>query len=155
MIFDTIDNLEYYSILHPAFADAADFIRENDLSMISEGRYELPGGAYVSVDSYMTREAGECMMECHRKYIDIQMVASGMEIIETCSVKQCSSENYNEKKDFQKLEGPADALLVMSPGYFAVFFPGDAHRPQIQADDESEKVKKIVFKLPVSEMPED
>ena len=150
MILDTISNLKSYISCHPDFGDVISFIDKTDLQSLSEGKHLVNhSGTFVSVNEYEPKLESDCFIECHRKYIDIQMITKGEEFIGYCPVSDCSAEHYNEDADLQKLSGTV-SYISMQLGTFAIFFPHDGHMPCIRKDGKSATVKKIVFKIPVS-----
>ena len=149
MIFDSLENLSLYGGLHPGFADVHEFISKTDLDKLANGKHPINEyGAYASVNEYATKSIEECFIECHRKYIDIQIIAWGEEKIGVTCKKLCVEQPYDAEKDLQILTGRADYVTLL-PGVFAVFFPQDAHEPGVISGREAVTVKKIVFKLPV------
>lgn len=149
MIFDSLDNLKYYSCLDHGFSAAASFMENNRLEDLPDGKYEAGSGVYAMVSTYNTKQLKDCFIECHRRYTDIQIVISGKEMTGFCSIHECSEKSpYREEQDFQELDGKPD-FLELKRGYFAVFFPHDGHMPQAAVDELSGTVRKIVFKLPV------
>ncbi len=126
---------------------ALQYIKKLD-GTIECGKYDLEDGAYFNVDEYFTKEIG--LPEVHRKYIDLQYILSGEEIIYVANIKDCvNSKGYSEERDIEFFENANNTSeLVMKKGDWAVFYPDDAHVPQIILN-ESTKVKKIVVKIPV------
>lgn len=122
-------------------------IKTLDIS-IKCGRYELEDGAYFNVDEYSTKEHG--LPEVHRNYIDLQYILDGEEIIYVANISDCAgSTGYSQERDIEFYETSKNSReLVMKKGDWAVFYPDDAHTPQIMLN-ESSKVKKIVVKIPV------
>ncbi|MBL7075848.1 MAG: YhcH/YjgK/YiaL family protein [Kiritimatiellae bacterium] len=116
-----------------------------------EGRYTLDGDAmYAVVDSYETRTPESARPEAHRDYIDIQVVLAGHEQIAWWSTPGLEVvKPYDPEKDIVFFDRPdvTGATLDMIPGRFAVFFPGDAHMPCLQADAGPTPVKKVVIKI--------
>jgi YhcH/YjgK/YiaL family protein len=149
MIFDSIKNFGKYLPLHPQFKDVHDFINKNDLAAVADGRHEVNGlGAFVLVKEYLTKDISEAFLECHRKFIDIQLVAKGTERIGVCCKDGCREFPYDMEKDLQKLEGEMD-FIKLNPNSFTIFFPHDGHMPELNQSDSQINVKKIVFKVPV------
>jgi YhcH/YjgK/YiaL family protein len=149
MIYDTLDNFKFYSGLHPSFSDIQLYLEKTDLSRLDNGRHSVnESGAYASVNEYMTKTLDECFIECHQKYIDIQIIVYGDEKIGVASTKHCIGQPYDQDKDLQKLSGDVDFIKLI-PGMFMVFFPHDAHEPNVISGVEPVRVKKIVFKVPV------
>ena len=126
---------------------ALNYIKKLD-SEIAIGRYNLDDGVYFAVDKYLTKQHG--LSEVHRKYIDLQFILEGEEIIYVTSINDCSeSLGYNEEKDIEFFQNSSNLReLIMKKGDWTVFYPDDAHIPQIMLNEIS-KVKKIVVKIPV------
>lgn len=124
------------------------FLREENLCGLEKGRYELDGIlAYVLVDEYMPRKEEDSRFEAHRKYADIQYVASGQEFIGITPLGNTRvTVAYSEEKDIVFLAADGNNLRPASPDRFFILFPGDAHMPCIQSEKDT-KVKKIVIKI--------
>ncbi len=150
MIFDSLDKLPLYEGVAHGFSDIGKFLAKTDLSQLPVGKHPINDqGAYASVNEYLTKTVEESFIECHRKYIDVQIIAHGKEKIGVTHTRNCSELPYDETKDLQKLEGTVDFITLL-PDFFAVFFPHDAHEPGVRCDTDAVSVKKIVFKIPVS-----
>lgn len=151
MIYDSLNNFGSYLCLHPHFADALTFLKVHgaDLSALIPGSYDInSSGAFASISDYDSKPESEGFLEYHRKFIDIQIIIQGREKIGIARKDQCSDQGYSEGKDLGKLEGSSD-FITMDRTCFAIFFPEDAHMPQISCSGQREKVKKVVFKIPV------
>jgi YhcH/YjgK/YiaL family protein len=148
MILDTLINAAIYTELHPLFIEGFRFIREQAASA-SAGRYELSGGAYVLVQQYDTKPLAGARFEAHRRFIDIQYIASGAELIYYANLEALQADDYQPEKDYQGLDGSGSAL-AMRAGDFAIFFPQDAHLPARMTAAGPEPVKKVVVKIPVA-----
>ena len=149
MIFDSISDFKYYQNLHPLFRPVAKFLDEHPLQEFPIGKHELGNGIYFSVSEYLTKERQRGFIECHQKYIDIQLVTRGSEKIGICHKNDCTAGSYDADKDYQKLKGTV-SWLILRPGYFMIFFPQDGHMPQIHTARKQELVRKIVFKVPIA-----
>jgi len=145
MIIDNFDNAEKYFPLHKDFKLVFDFLKEHDLSKIECGRHELRGSeVYFNLQEYETKPLQK--LEAHKKYIDIQVVASGEEYMGYTNIDNTSvSEDYNEEKDVMFLKGDVDKLLATNKN-FLIFYPEDAHMPAL-AVNEPKHVKKAIFKI--------
>ncbi|MGM9739920.1 MAG: YhcH/YjgK/YiaL family protein [Candidatus Cryptobacteroides sp.] len=146
--------LEYKS--NKADWDAAlEFIGRNDLATLPAGIHEIPGtGAFVNVIDYETRFEGD--YEYHRKYIDVQYIVSGGE---KCNVLPLTDltvnlEDYKENDDYGMMNGPAEGAkiqeIILKQGMVGIYFPFDAHMPSMAVGDVSEKSRKVVVKIPVT-----
>jgi YhcH/YjgK/YiaL family protein len=149
MIFDHLANFKNYSSLFLHFREIAEFLAIKNIRFLNIGKHELADhGAFALVSEYFTKPETEHFIECHQKYVDIQIVVSGIEAISFCNKSNCKELPYNSEKDFQKLEGKLN-FVTMEPGMFAVFFPADGHMPGLHFNNTPQKVKKIVIKVPV------
>jgi biofilm protein TabA len=113
------------------------------------GIFELRGrDMYVYVHGYDTLPAEECRFESHKRYIDLQYCITGGERIAWELIHSLSPDDgYNQDKDFQFYKPHKTSnILTLTPGYFAVFYPEDAHRPK-QSDGINQSVWKLVVKL--------
>lgn len=118
MIFDTIANAERYASLHPLFPKAFDFIRNTDLLALAPGRYPIVGeDLFVIVEQAPGRTREVAKLECHRKYIDIQLVLEGMDEMGWKALADCKNpvSEFKTEKDIQFLK-------MQRP-------PGSPHRP--------------------------
>lgn len=151
MIYDSLNNFGMYLCLHPHFADARAFLKEHeaDLQTLAPGSYDINNsGAFALISAYESKPVCEGFLEYHRKFIDIQIIIAGREKIGIAHKDKCRDQEYLKEKDMGKLNGTAD-FIAMDTTNFAIFFPQDAHMPQISCSDKRESVKKIVFKIPV------
>ncbi len=151
MIYDSLEQFNEYLSLHTQFQDVQAFLTEEPLASRADGLYEINDcGAFCVVEDYDTQTFDDCFIECHRKYIDVQVVISGMERMGICHKVNCASDvSYDEEKDFEKLKG-ALSFIDFTVGSFFVFFPEDAHMPKVKCGDKIDTVRKVVFKIPVS-----
>ena len=151
MIYDSLHNFSMYLCLHPHFADVLAFLKdhEGNLPALMPGSYDInSSGAFASISEYESKPQSEGFLEYHRKFIDIQIVIAGAEKIGIAQKNNCKDQEYLEERDLGKLEGLAD-FIVMDSTNFAIFYPQDAHMPQISCSEKREKVKKMVFKIPL------
>ena len=131
-----------------------DYIKTTDFSRMEDGKYPIEGGAILNLSSYETKNPEDKKAEAHKKYIDIQYVVSGQEMIGVSSENPGNEllQDYNEEKDctfYKKIAN--EHFLAMRQGMFAVFFPGDIHRPGCILHEKSD-VRKVVIKVPVNKI---
>ncbi len=124
------------------------FLKNHDLKTLPLGKQELDGDSlFVSVDEYMTKEKSDTRYESHRKYIDIQYIIEGEEVMGLSTLDKLEeTEPYNAEKDIAFYRYDGGEYITATPKNFVVFFPEDAHRPLIKANEIS-KAKKIVVKI--------
>jgi YhcH/YjgK/YiaL family protein len=115
------------------------------------GRHDIDGDSvYALVQQYQTRPAAG-MPEAHRRYIDIQFIARGREVIHWTPLAACSEVAlpYDAEKDAGFFAAPSTMVPVrLTAGQFTIFFPDDAHAP-CSAWDGPEDVLKVVVKVAV------
>jgi len=101
MIVDKTDNLKLYSNLGSKFQKAFSFITDPELMLLDNGKYEIDGdNAFALVSEYKTKDELDGKLEAHRKYIDIQFLAKGTELIGYAPFyRQKVITEYNEEKD--------------------------------------------------------
>jgi len=150
MIADVLKNRQIYAAISPRIKIALEYIAKTDFSAMEPGRYELDGSnLFVLVQAYdsIPREQGK--WECHRKYIDIQYIAEGVEQIGVNNIdKMQVTTEYNPEKDIAFLGGDGD-YVTLSKGAYGIFFPEDAHMPKIAVNNIPAKVIKVVVKIKV------
>jgi len=130
---------------------AFSFLKNSDLQGLELKRYDIEGDdLYAPVSEYLTKNEEDARYEAHRKYIDIQYVIIGKELIGVAPLSQKKEilEPFDSTKDieFFTVTGGVDHLAL--PDRFFIFFPGDAHRPGLK-DGENSPVRKIVVKVKV------
>lgn len=76
------------------------YVRENG-AVLADGKTFLNGDKlYVSIQSYKTKARGDCKYEAHRRYIDIQYIIEGREIIAVTDAAGLRERApYSEEKD--------------------------------------------------------
>lgn len=150
----SIDAQEFYrqyKAHKPYWDKAFAFLKQHDLRSLSNGRHEIDGeNVYASVTENPSRDFDSTQWESHRKYIDIQYVIDGKELIGANAVaKSRVIKPYDEKKDVANYAAEGK-LYTATPETFFIFFPSDAHRPNITPGGHK-PVKKIVIKVRAAE----
>jgi len=146
MILDTLQNSKKYASLHPLFAQAFDFLRENNLKTLPIGKIELDGkNLFLMVQEVTGKTEADARMETHNNYIDIQVPIDATETIgfTPATHLQHVTQPYDAEKDITFFADKAETLLNVQPAEFAVFFPEDGHQPCIG----SGTYRKIVVKI--------
>lgn len=126
------------------------FLAETDIAALPAGRVDIEGDTiFALIQDYDTAPKAEKRPESHARYIDIQYVFSGREIIgyAPLAADYTVEEDLFESKDvkfYSKVTDETDLLL--GAGAYAVFYPTDIHRPGCAAEAPG-KVRKVVIKL--------
>ena len=147
MILDRLSHASLYTSLNPLFAEGFAFIAAQ--AGRAPGRYPLSGGAYAMVQEFDSQPVGDEKFEAHRRFIDIQYVADGEEIMYYAEVDQLAPGEYHADKDYLDLQGAGLALHVKT-GDFVIFFPQDAHLSSRCTEAGPRPVRKIVIKVPLA-----
>ena len=89
-------------------------------------RIDLTGGSFSLEQVYSPKARSEGFFESHRKYIDVQVVVAGEELMEVEAVARLVvMAPYDPERDLLKYADTATAaVLRLRPGDAAVFFPG-------------------------------
>lgn len=150
MILDVLENLPQYLPLSKGFEKAVEFLTRRDLDQLVAGRHEIDGDAvYAMIFKNIGRSREDARLEAHQQYFDIQVVLAGLDTIGWKSVSKCSEPagDYIEQRDVRFYSDEPDVWLQVKPGFFAIFFPGDAHLPSISSD----LIYKIVVKVALNQ----
>jgi len=150
MIIDKIENSNLYYGLGNRISKAFDYIHNTDLKNIKPGKYGIDGeNIFALISEYKTKAESEGKLEAHRKYIDVQYVISGEELMGFAPLgDQIILEPYKEESDISFFKGEK-SLTKVSAGMFAIFFPEDVHMPGISTEKVSD-VKKLVIKVRIN-----
>lgn len=136
--------------IHPRFEPAFDFIKKAVNEDFADGNYEIDGkDIYAFISSYKTKTEQEGKFEAHKKYIDIQCILSGTEIIGFESSEKVElTEDYKDGGDicFYSLNKDYDKI-VLTKGEFAIIMTDELHAPCLSLNDEPTDVKKVVVKI--------
>ena len=145
MIVDVLDKKELYYNVHNNFKKAFEFIEKVCNENLDLGKYELDGkNLYAMVQEYDTKAEGN--WECHRKYIDIQYIVSGEEIIGVAPIQnEKSMIDEKPEKDVAHYSCKTKEI-VLNSGEFMVLYPSDLHLPG-KAANEPCQVLKVVVKI--------
>lgn len=148
MIVDNFENLYEYNVVP---AEVLEFI---DKLMVNtpDGRYDITDTIYANVETYQRKSPVEAYLESHRKYIDLQFLLYGTERINYTHFDGLEPRTkYNPEKDIIFYKNPKSELssIYLNERNFAIFFPQDAHAPQITTLALQSNVKKVVVKIPV------
>ena len=138
--------------LHPVLQQALTLAVAANLQEKTPGRYELQGdNIFMNVMQFATQSPEQKKAELHREYIDIQVLLSGEERIlfgMTDSARHC--EEMHVEDDYQLCSQIADEqAMVLKPGKFVIFMPGEPHKPGCVVQTPMD-IKKVVIKVRAS-----
>lgn len=147
MILDTLPQSQRYLPLSPRFAAAFAFLRQvTDQTTV--GRHEIAGDdVYAFVQQHLTKPVEERQYESHRKYIDIQFMQRGREIMYWAPLPLLTHVTmpFDAEKD-AALYGliPQGVPVKVVAGQYTIFFPEDGHIPSCAWDAPAEVLKVVV-----------
>ena len=146
MVIDTLEHLEDYVSSNPLFKDVYDFLKDNDLTSLPEGKHEIKGEQlFVNVTTVKGKEPSDAVLEYHREMIDIQIPLSAPETYGYTPLADLPEAAFDADNDIAKVPGvPAQSYVTCTPGMFVIFFPQDAHAPCISMESE---LRKAIFKV--------
>jgi len=152
--FGKLDNIKE-QLNHKAFQIAFaylenisdDFLDLKDSECIKE---MITDDIFVLKQAYCTKNREDCFFESHKKYIDIQYMVKGEEIMDVSNIENLNLITpYDENTDFIKYDGNKNiSSLYIKEKELAIFFPEDGHQPCIKTN-KSELIYKAVIKIPV------
>jgi YhcH/YjgK/YiaL family protein len=146
MILATLHQADRYLALHPLFGRAFEFLRETDLRSLPPGKHSVQGEQiFAIVESCDGRTRAEAKLECHRRYIDIQLVLEGIDEMGWKPLSECldPATDYDATRDIRFFNDTPSSWIATPPGSFCLFFPDDAHAPLVSAG----AIRKVVVKV--------
>jgi YhcH/YjgK/YiaL family protein len=88
MIIDKIKNAKLYFGINERITKALKYLESEDLVNIKEGKHEIGGDdIYALINVYDTKNPFDSNLEAHHKFIDVQYVISGSELIGLATLK--------------------------------------------------------------------
>ncbi len=152
MIVTDLNHIEQQVSMTHAIKKAIDFLRQPDIDGLTAGKVEIDGEkVFALVQKYETVVMDVPKFETHKKYIDVQYIVSGEEIIGWAPYGQMTAtETYDVLKDICFGTVPKGLItpVYLQAGQMAVLFPEDSHAPRLAATGPS-RVSKIVIKVQV------
>lgn len=135
----------------PAAIEAAlQYLRETDFSALAPGRHSIRGDQMIAiVQTPQTQPWETGMPEFHQRYIDIQYLLEGEEVIgyHIAQPDLALATDQLLERDIAFVHPVAmESKLILSPGMFAIFYPGELHKP-CRSLTASQQIKKIVIKI--------
>lgn len=149
MINGSLTQTAYFSGLAESLQRVLAYLAEAPLADMACGRHEIDGELiFMNVMEFDTQLADTKKAEIHRTYADVQLLISGIEGIEYSALLPTDNlEPYHSDDDYQLIADiPNKSQLRMLPGMFAVFLPGEPHKPGCRIAG-SGRVKKAVVKI--------
>ena len=150
MILDTLAQHARYTAWMPSLADAFDFLLTRANAQLSPGKYDIDGERMFALAAqYDTRDFESAEPEAHRKYLDVQYLVAGREIIYWTPLGEVGpvTKPYDAERDILFFARNAVGRPIeLAAGHFAIFLPEDAHEPNCHAGPQG-RVHKVVVKV--------
>ena len=152
MIFAKLNSEGNYTVYPTAVRKVIDFIKKNDIMQLPLGRHEIDGDRlFLNIMEMTTHDFAGSHPEIHKEYADFFYWPEGGEKIGVSA--------YTGKEEIWEARPQDDisflasveneSFLIAKEGFFAVFFPWDAHRPALMLGEEPITSRKCVFKISI------
>ncbi|MCR1838305.1 N-acetylneuraminate anomerase [Pasteurella caecimuris] len=153
MIISSLINPNFKVGLPKVIVEACEYLNTLDLSALETGRHDINDQIYMNVMEPETAESSSKKAELHHEYLDVQVLIRGTENIEVGATYPdlTKYEDYNDADDYQLTAADIENkfTVTLTPKMFAVFYPYEPHKPCCIVNGKSEKIKKLVVKVPV------
>ncbi len=150
MIFSSIHANDDTSKYPVAIQQAIEYLKSHDFTSMETGVYEINGKLmYAQVMDCTTGPLDETHRpEFHKKFIDVQFVASGEEKLGfTPDYGKYELDEGIEERDLYFVKSVEnEGFIISTPGCYSMFFPNDVHRPGLCVNDPM-TVRKVVVKV--------
>ncbi|PJG57529.1 YhcH/YjgK/YiaL family protein [Aeromonas cavernicola] len=111
------------------------------------GKHEIAGlQLFCLVSDDLTEPVNARRGEFHQQYLDIQLLLRGEEWIGVGPHDYHPQEADHPHPDLWLVDTPQTSYVALQPGDFAIFWPGELHRP-LCTHTEPTKIKKLVVKV--------
>lgn len=148
MIYDKVQNMGLYFNSLKGFEKIEEEYNKFCKNPVTEGRIDIDGdNLWCNVASYTVNPENPLKYEAHREYADVQVMFDGEELFGWANIKDCTiTEDFKDGCDIAFMDAPDGQFFALRKGYFAVFFPEDAHAP-CRKSENSDTAHKLVFKV--------
>ena len=146
MIIDNLKNAARYAAMCEGFAKGFAFIDRAKKENLAVGKYEIDGeNVFAMVQEYDTKVVSKT--ESHEKYIDIQCILLGVEVMYALDTDKLTVTDRPAGKDvIIYADHEQFSKLVICADEFAIFYPGEGHKPGV-AFDAPAPARKVVVKV--------
>lgn len=153
MIVGTLENRARYNALGEKIQKAFEWLENNDILKMEDGKYEIDGDdIFVWVQRYTSRTIETTWFESHVDYLDLHYVAEGCEYFGYTPIQRAGAptSEYGEEEDDYMYERDYESAILLQKGDFVLVYQEDVHMPQRRALFPSEVVKACVkIKMPM------
>jgi len=150
VIITDLDHIDRQIAMTSILQKVLSFLRRPDIQYLDDGKIEIDGDCvFAIVQRYETIKMETPRFEHHRKYLDIQFILSGEEIIGWTPVdRMIITEPYDAGRDvcFGTVALGKWSPMYLQSGQLAMLWPEDGHAPKLSAGVPT-PVMKIVVKV--------
>lgn len=150
MIFDKVENMSLYFDKLPGFEKIEEAYKAFCAAPIDSGRIDIDGdNLWCNVASYTVDPTAPLKYEAHKAYADVQLMFEGAEKFGWANINECNiTEDFKDGNDIAFMNSENGQFFELKKGYFAVFFPEDAHAP-CRKSELSDTAHKLVYKVKI------
>lgn len=119
-----------------------------ELASLPAGRYPIDGERLFALVQALETHDNQ-RFEVHARYLDVQYLVSGVEKIAYLPEDTTAQliEDRLQQQDYALYSSSERASeLILHPGMFVLFYPGELHRPCCMLDAPT-AIKKVVLKF--------
>lgn len=147
MILCAIKDAAIYGAISPLIAEAIEWLEAFDPATFAPGEINLASGIRIMMQEPALTPVDKSRLEVHRRFIDIQAPVKGTETMGWAPLQGLKNvlQPYDGATDVAFFGDEAHNLLEVNRGQMVIFFPHDAHAPNIG----SGKHRKLCIKIPV------
>jgi YhcH/YjgK/YiaL family protein len=156
MIVAALRDVESQAALTPGLRRAVAFLRRADVAGLPDGRLDIDADrVFALVQRYETVAEDAPRFEGHRRYIDVQYLVAGEEVVGWApAARMAVTAPYDAAQEacFGTVAAGDWSRVLLRAGEVAVLHPEDAHAPKLAAGRPS-PVHKIVVKVSLTPNP--
>lgn len=147
MILTDLNHIRRYAALSPAMATAIQWLENLKDFEFELGDIELDNGVVVKPQKVALQPRDVAVLEAHERFIDIHVPLKDDETMGWAPVERMKypRAEYDQANDFITYGDSAHSMLHVRVGQAAIFFPEDAHAPNIGLG----RHHKLCIKVPV------
>lgn len=146
MILDIQEKGEWYGRIHPRLAVGFAQIQRSDLATLPVGRNTVHAWLHVDIVKGPLIPRAQSRVEVHARYVDIHVPLVGSEEVGWMEAGRMRMlDRRIPEKDAELFSDPCDSWVVLKPGFFALFWPGEGHAPMVGAGEIHKAVIKVAL----------
>lgn len=146
MILDRWAQGEWYGRIHPRLAVGFAQLLRSDLGALPAGRNTLHSWLHVDIVRGEMVPRSQSKVEVHARYVDIHAPLVGAE--EVGWMEQGEPRKLFRRipeKDAELYDELCRSWVLLKPGFFALFWPGEGHAPMVGEGSIHKAVIKVAL----------